>query len=582
MYQQSSTSYDGIGNGRGIIVVEPGSYSLRFGVVDEDDLKPHSMTNCIAIRKDKRKLKKSVHLVENTHVELELSENQVDTKAMKIESMDEHIKPSEISLENIKKDTFIDNTMKNNGIEEILRTYENLNVYLDRGSKKGQPSLSKSNCVEVLTNDNVVWTEIGQEVDVIIGDDALYIDDEDPYEVFFPFKYGQINRTTGLSDPVIFDIIHQIWEHAFINHLGIGVEEFQDYDVMLVIQDSYSKNDVSCLVDKLLIDMKFCSVFLQKESVCAAVGSGLQSCCVVNIGYSHTTVACVEDCEILEGSSFTMAYGGIDISKALLYLLRKNEEESFFKYHKADIDSSLQDMIIFEEMKESVCHLNVRNLSFKLYEFCERHRNQDTILYRINIGLPQLIAPLGLFHLKLFDSDAKVDIFDLDIYDKFDDYFQPLLIKDREAFAIKRSKMSVKKINIRDQRLKQESLDSGDAIAKPSTSIRLFIPDYLVDRFDSSPLHIAIVDSISSVGQKRVRQKMYNHVLLVGGGAMIEGLKEFIEDYVFDFAPSEVEKVEVSSIQTGGTAQQTVYVSLNYRILTTDIYKKMERRCYFS
>lgn len=559
MHNQNETNGN-LQTGDGIIVIQPGSFTLRFGIVDADDLKPHYMTNCIAIRKES-KLKNEMNGNQNL-------ESNKDEQTMTVENNSDVITTEATNVENTSSSpqvtqkapktrfTLLNGKSMQKRLSKIdLEIEEIKNMYDLKPLENDQVKLDENNLVEVLEKDNVEWIDIESSPEFVIGDDALYLDESDPYDIFFPFKYGHLNRSKGYSDAIILDMIHQIWEYALVNHVGINVDEFNEYNVVLIIPDSYSKSDVKELIDILICRMNFNAVYIQKESVCVAIGTGQQSCCVVNIGFSHTTIACVEDCEVLEGSSFSMAYGGIDISKCLLYLLNKNSKETHFRYYKADIDNSVQDLIIFEEMKESVCHLSFKNIKRKLYEFCERHRDQKTKLYRVSIGNEQVIAPLSLFHHGLLNTSTRIEIIDNDYSDPFEEYFAPSFIKEKESIPIRRAKISQKKMMVKESMKEAEVEDETTENTTPNINIRLFIPDYLIDKFAISPLHIAVVDSISSVSQKRVRQKFYNHVILAGGGSMIEGLREFLEEAVFSYAPGEVEKVEVSTIQSLGTPQ---------------------------
>jgi hypothetical protein len=58
----------------------------------------------------------------------------------------------------------------------------------------------------------------------------------------------------------------------------------------------------------------------------------------------------------------------------------------------------MQDLVVVEEMKESVSHMKQDQTVPKFYEFLIRHKNQDTKLFRVNVGIAQIMAPFGMFH----------------------------------------------------------------------------------------------------------------------------------------------------------------------------------------
>ena len=66
----------------------------------------------------------------------------------------------------------------------------------------------------------------------------------------------------------------------------------------------------------------------------------------------------VEEMDVVEGSSFEMQYGASDIARILVFLLNRYAANTFFKYTTANV-SRIQDMIVFEEMRESACHYDV-------------------------------------------------------------------------------------------------------------------------------------------------------------------------------------------------------------------------------
>jgi len=95
---------------------------------------------------------------------------------------------------------------------------------------------------------------------------------------------------------------------------------------MLVIPDMFQQGDVKILADILLNYFHFSSLFIHKDSVCASVGIGRQTACVVNIGHSKTSVSCVDEGDIIPGTSFHMNFGGDNITELLYELLSKQNE----------------------------------------------------------------------------------------------------------------------------------------------------------------------------------------------------------------------------------------------------------------
>jgi actin-related protein len=79
--------------------------------------------------------------------------------------------------------------------------------------------------------------------------------------------------------------IRMIWEYAIVK-LEIPLDKLPNFEVVLVISDSFDQADVVDMIKILLERIGVRAVFVAKESVCAASGAALPSCCVVDIGFS--------------------------------------------------------------------------------------------------------------------------------------------------------------------------------------------------------------------------------------------------------------------------------------------------------
>jgi hypothetical protein len=82
----------------------------------------------------------------------------------------------------------------------------------------------------------------------------------------------------------------------------------KSFSAVLVIPNAFVYNDVKVMVDVLLKDLGFKSVIMHQASVAAALGAGLSSACVVDVGAQKTCVACVEDGVSLPRSRFLVCF----------------------------------------------------------------------------------------------------------------------------------------------------------------------------------------------------------------------------------------------------------------------------------
>jgi hypothetical protein len=59
----------------------------------------------------------------------------------------------------------------------------------------------------------------------VVGEDALFLDDSDPYDVVFPISCGRFNTDSGLSIPLLLDSLQTIWEWAIVEKLEIPLDD---------------------------------------------------------------------------------------------------------------------------------------------------------------------------------------------------------------------------------------------------------------------------------------------------------------------------------------------------------------------
>lgn len=96
--------------------------------------------------------------------------------------------------------------------------------------------------------------------------------------------------------------------------------------VTIVAPETSQRRDAAEMVDAAFRSSYFrCgAVFLHQSAVSCALGAGLATCAVVDIGHSATVVACVEDGIICGESRIHLTYGSHHIQKAFEHLLHKH------------------------------------------------------------------------------------------------------------------------------------------------------------------------------------------------------------------------------------------------------------------
>lgn len=93
--------------------------------------------------------------------------------------------------------------------------------------------------------------------------------------------------------------------------------------VALVVPETSQRRDVAEIVDAVFREssLQTAAVFIHQSAVSCALGAGLSTCAVVDIGHSATTVACVEDGLICGESRIHLDYGSCHIQNVFDMLL---------------------------------------------------------------------------------------------------------------------------------------------------------------------------------------------------------------------------------------------------------------------
>lgn len=93
--------------------------------------------------------------------------------------------------------------------------------------------------------------------------------------------------------------------------------------VTVVVPETSQRRDVSELVDAIFMSnaMQTAALFIHQSAVSCALGAGLATCTVVDIGHSATTIACVEDAVVCGESRIHLEYGSLSIQHAFDYML---------------------------------------------------------------------------------------------------------------------------------------------------------------------------------------------------------------------------------------------------------------------
>eukprot|EP01130_Rhizamoeba_saxonica_P014113 TRINITY_DN6118_c0_g1_i2.p1 TRINITY_DN6118_c0_g1~~TRINITY_DN6118_c0_g1_i2.p1 ORF type:complete len:545 (+),score=103.77 TRINITY_DN6118_c0_g1_i2:19-1653(+) len=414
---------------------------------------------------------------------------------------------------------------------------------------KNYKRYNESNCTEIV-DERIAEPP---QSDTIFGEEAISLSPKsDRYDVYFPIRYGYIDRNRSRT-AALFDL-EEIWEHTFNNILEIKPEDHELYSVVLVIPDMFSVRDLNDMTAILFDKFNFSAIYIHKSSICSSFGSRLTSACVVDLGYHTSSISCVHEGILIPGTSFHMNFGGYHLNRLLLFLL-KEQKHHYFSFMDCNLDNALHEKYI-SNVKEICCHLKQRNTTMN----CSIRRIERGVtpqIYYFNLTEARCFVPISLFYpkelLEPVDKSGMVDaeLNPHDIYDR--SYFEryKALIETVEE----PDQLTANEKKKRDKLAKEQELywnEHGlkvllENVTINGRSIRLIMPDESFDHRESVSIADAIVESVSQISSRFVRLEMFSNIILTGGSSQFYGLKNMIEDKVFEKMPREIEKIDIKT-----------------------------------
>jgi actin-related protein 8 len=491
-------------NGRRTIVIQPCSRHLRVGYAQHS--KPMAnILHCIARRRTQQ---------QDSQVERDSPDNQVVRDNLE----------SQVERDNLEKDELESNAFER--LREIAN--EMVNCVVDDsssssgsdGSNDSESTMtarnSRDRCVSlarVQIDDDDLDDDVDDD-DILFGERALRVAKRypDQFVLSWPIVHGYLNVVGGAQTvQSIRADLAALWRSVLDRYLHVrgGADVFRLCRVMLIVPDQFQRRDVKPMVDVLLRDLAFGSVFLHQASVCASFGAGIACACIVDIGATMTSVACVEDGVSLRNTRVTLQYGGDDLDKLVASALR------------------VDDVRVARAVKENLCHLvagdrDERTLRCALGNADDDDDDSEEAVHVVDAAT-QRLAPLALLHIDALRPLAAyngAEPFYEDAADKFDNHY---LAQMKAASAAK----------------SQREASETKWAALVSWTRASYRPDIgLAD---------AIVASIGHVGKTELVKRLFAHILLVGGSSRFPGLREAIEHSVTKALPewADIERVQV-------------------------------------
>uniref|UniRef100_A0A3Q2C7B5 Actin-related protein 8 n=1 Tax=Cyprinodon variegatus TaxID=28743 RepID=A0A3Q2C7B5_CYPVA len=405
------------------------------------------------------------------------------------------------------------------------------------------------------SSSRVKWTNTSHHPSHLVGEEALYVNPSDCYDIHWPVVRGQLNVHSGPGGSLtaVLADLEDIWSHVIQKHLEIPLKELKYYRCILLVPDIYNRHHVKEIVTMLLQNMGFSGIIVHQESVCATFGSGLSSACVVDVGDQKTSISCVEDGVSHRNTRLCLAYGGSDVTRTFLWLLQR----AGFPYRDCQLTNRL-DCQLLQHLKETFCHLDQDISGLQDHEFQTRFPETPALLYQIRLGDEKLQAPMGLFYPSTFGivgqkmtslqhrSQGSSE-------DPHDEHY--LLATQSKGDQSSKSAAERKAVSRPSGEMELGPAQGeglmGSGEVEESLSSHQSRKTAIISQFEGKALGLdkAILHSIDCCASDETKRKMYSSILVVGGGLMFHGAQEFLLHRIINKMPPSfrrlVDNVEV-------------------------------------
>ncbi|CAE6454300.1 unnamed protein product [Rhizoctonia solani] len=244
---------------------------------------------------------------------------------------------------------------------------------------------------------------IGNE-EIFIGNKALMLGEPaaSSFTVKWPMRGNSLNTRDYDSAQEILSDIETIWATVLLEELEISRSGYKASVGLPDFDHHFDRFYVRELANVLLVQMGFSQLCVQQESLCAAFGAGLSTACIVDIGASKTSIACVEEGQVVPDTRITLDLGGDDITEYLYYLLK----EINFPLKNCQLQEATT-WNIMTKLKKSMCSLSETDVALNSYDFHAYNPHRGTELLTVQVYDEPIVAAMCIFEPRIIDFDAK-------------------------------------------------------------------------------------------------------------------------------------------------------------------------------
>ncbi|KAF5362071.1 hypothetical protein D9756_002285 [Leucocoprinus leucothites] len=379
--------------GSHVLVVHPGSRFLRIGKAS--DVVPLSIP-CVVARKCRTQAPKVTRIRNVACPRSQMTEDEV-VRQKEQESTEEDKADNKDPFDS--KLAGMTGSLKERMRFFKLRTTPNAHAISTTFNKQFQP--------EIISEQNdpfqIEWIDHTSTEDMLIGDTALRIGD--PESAGYVVRYPIYNRNFNLRDypsvRAVLNDLEALIRRGLEEKCELKEQDYKNYSVILVIPDLYDRAYVYEFLN-LLSSMGFKRFCAQQESLAATYGAGISNACVVDIGATTTSIACVDEGMVISDTRMRLGVGGDDITEFFYVLLKR----IYLPYREMDLVRSY-DWDVMEDLKAKICTLTESDVATNLYGFTVRRPNQPTVKYGFRVYDEAILAPMCLFEPRVIEFDAK-------------------------------------------------------------------------------------------------------------------------------------------------------------------------------
>jgi actin-related protein 8 len=266
-------------------------------------------------------------------------------------------------------------------------------------------------------DNNFKWANTSNKPKVLIGREALTIQEEQNYIIHKPIKYGYFN--SDYQNQSVVDDVTKIIEYCLVQILQINKKTFANFQIVLLIPDLFVKVQVKSLVNVFLKSFGFKAIFLHLESVMSSFGAALQSACVLDIGSDKISVCCVDEGIIMEETLIRKNFGCDDLTKFFYLMLKRKNAKNYFPFEQINLNKKNCNQVyhyrIIEKLKEAECEFP--NLLNPTSQFIPKNckiwlhkKNFPTKMFNVTLSEAAYLTPLVMLNTDLLAEIRNVKI----------------------------------------------------------------------------------------------------------------------------------------------------------------------------